>query len=878
MNLNDPFHNSYDLSSSVTTSLLENTESSLSTRANIQSKNKNTIDQTRDCYTQSNRVEGVVILLENDKSASASSLFRQIQIDTRLSIKRCSSVQELDEYIKEVKEQPITIVTTSSKDVIQLLTIWDEQRAQLKGIYVLDPSTQDMVNDRRIGYFSNATNLLNQIESDTQPSFNQEPILFNCFDRGQTTMRDLNKERASFMWTHILLDVLKQIPTHETAMEEMLHMCAEHYRDNGVQLNCIKQFRDTYVSHHAIQWYTKNCFLYRLLNQSLRTEDTDALYLFRTFVIDLCAQLEEKKHLYPYRSPVFTVYRGQMMYEWELKKMKANIGHLVSSNSFLSASWEEEVARVFAGSELTDLQKKSVLLQIEVDTRLKYTTVVPIAHLSEVSEEAEVLFSLLTVFKILNVCEEPDNNCWRIYLQTTDEGREVIDEYKHFSLMDDECPTQEILFGRLLMYMGQDAKALKYFTSLDSRLNAAHTDDAVLRAAIICAQSESLYFMGRYEDSKECSKRGLTLLNELGMSATSTLYLRCRHHLAYTMLLTNEIPQAREILEETLREQQKRLSEDHVHIGDTLKTIGLMIGYESGYDKALQVRQEALRIYEKALPENHLKRILAITSLAGSYEALGKFHVALDYLNHALNLQKRYLPDEHSTLAVILRSIGVMYHALDELDTAFDYYCQAYSIWMFLYPHGHSYTVFCLNRIGRIYCDRKQFSEALECQMHALEMRTKLFKKGTPQLYVHLGRTYLAMGDNVKAIEALHLDRYYWKAKTTNPALKSLNVSDSLLATAYSHNGEFDKAQQMFERVLSLQKSAQPEGNVDIGYTLHHLGSNLMRMNKYNRAKQCYEESLSILLRFFPENHHHILTIREKMANLEAVVKKMEQD
>ena len=223
MNLNDPFHNSYGLSSSVTTSLSENTESSLLTRANIQSKNKNTIDQTTDCYTQTNGVESVVILLENDKSASASSLFCQIQIDTRLSIKRCSSVQELDEYIKEVKEQPITIVTTSSKDVIQLLTIWDEQRAQLKGIYVLDPSTQDMVNDRRIGYFSNVTNLLNQIESDTQPSFSQKPILFNCFDRGQTTMRDLNKERASFMWTHILLDVLKQIPTHETAMEEMLH-------------------------------------------------------------------------------------------------------------------------------------------------------------------------------------------------------------------------------------------------------------------------------------------------------------------------------------------------------------------------------------------------------------------------------------------------------------------------------------------------------------------------------------------------------------------------------------------------------------------------------------------------------------------------------
>ncbi|CAF1460812.1 unnamed protein product [Adineta steineri] len=735
------------------------------------------------------------------------------------------------------------------------------------------------MNDRRIGYFTNITNLIQQIQSDTRFSISQEPFLFSFYNRNQKTIRDLNKEAASFMWTHMLIDVLKQIPKDKKAMEEMLLMCQECYRDNPVQLNLIEQFRRTYESHHAIRWYTKDCFLYRLLNKALRTEDTDALYIFRAFIIDLCTQLEEEKRLCLCSSPTFTVYRGQMMFDWELKKLIDNIGHLVSANAFFSASLNENVGEVFAGhGEFTDSHEKSVILQIEVKTQLRHTLAVSIAHLSEMPAENEVLFSLSSVFKVLNVCEESDNNRWRVYLQTTDEGREVVDEYKHVSLTDDECPTSEIVFGRLLMNMGQCAQAVNYFTSLASRLDAAHAHDVALRAAINCGQCECLYHMGKYEEARQCSEKGLALFDNLGMSSTNILYLRCRYYLANASLLTNKIQEAAYILEETLREQQYRLNENHVHIADTLRAIGLMIGLESGFDKSLKVRQEALRIYEKALPENHPKRISALVSLAGSYEATGEFRLALDYLYQALHMQERYLLDEHSSRAVTLRSLAVVHEALDERDVAFDYYIRAYSIWMLLYPNGHRYTAFCLNKIGGIYCDGKQFSEALQCQIQALEMRTKLSNNDTSQPYTSLGRTYLNMGDNIKAIETLHLACDYWKAKSSNPSNKYLNGIESILATAYSHNGEYNKAQEIFDRVYFSQKNANPEGNPDIGYTLHHMASNLMRMGEYNHAIECYQKSLDILLNYFSENHREVIMVREKMATVETLMRKVQQD
>lgn len=828
--------------------------------------------------TRSDNLEHVTILVFENNNTKATSLLNKIQERTCLPVRHCNNAEEIIESAKVVESHSVIVVTNNSKHVSKLLDICDVQRVHLKAIYVFDSNTKNMVDNRRIGYFSNVTNLLHQIELDAQPKFNQELLVFCCFDRNQKTIRDLNKEAASFMWTQMLIDVLKHIPKDRTAMEEMILMCQESYRDNPVQLNCIREFSESYEPHHAIQWYTKNCFLYRLLNKALRTEDTDALRMFGPFIVDLCAQLEEQKRLCLCSPTIFTVYRGQTMSEWEINKIKAKVGQLISANAFFSASYNEDVAEIFAECGLTIEDEKGVLLEIEVDTRLRYTIIAPIAHLSEISVENEVLFSLSTVFKIMSVYEEVGKNRWRIQLQATDEGREVIEEYKYFALKDYECPTYEIVFGRLLMYMGQYAKGIKYLTSLVNRLDVGRAPDVVAHAAIICSQSEALYYLGKYEEARECTEKGLILLDKLNMSPTNILYLRCQYHLANALILINKVSQARHILEETLREQQNQFREDHVHIADTLRTIGLIIGNESGYDKSLKVRQEALRIYEKLLPENHHKRIQAMISLAGSFEALGEFRTALDYLYRVLSMQERCLPDEHTLRGITLRSLGIIHQVLDEKDIAFDYFIRAFSIWMFLHPDGHNYTAFCLNKIGEVYCARKQFFEALRCQMHALEMRTKLFKIGTPQPYYSLGRTYLDMGDNVKAIETLHLACDYWKAKSIDSSNKYLNAVESILATAYSHSGEFDKAQEIFERVLFLQKKSNSEQNPDIGYTLHHMASNLGRMNQYDRAIECYKESLNILRNFFSENHSEVLNVCGKMATLESLMKKIQQD
>ena len=143
--------------------------------------------------------------------------------------------------------------------------------------------------------------------------------------------------------------------------------------------------------------------------------------------------------------------------------------------------------------------------------------------------------------------------------------------------------------------------------------------------------------------------------------------------------------------------------------------------------------------------------------LARCFEAVGQFREALQYVKQALSLVNSCITDDYSSRAQILTTIGINEQALGNWEDALSHYCRAYSIWMLQFPEGHVFTAFCLNKMGEVYLARKQYHEALGCQLYALEMRTRFFPLGTPQPCHSLGLTYLDMGDAKKTVEILQV-------------------------------------------------------------------------------------------------------------------------
>lgn len=209
---------------------------------------------------------------------------------------------------------------------------------------------------------------------------------------------------------------------------ELVEYCRAVYADKPSQLALIDEFEHNYDENRAIQWYTRDTFLYKLVNEALRTLHVETLYNMRTFIRHLHQQLTKlflrDSHTLP--TPSLTLYRGLRMPTDELNKLKNNEGGLLSMFSFLSASKSKDIALIYAG-ESND-ETIAVLFQITLNLdRDINTSFACIEHLSHFGEsEQESLFSMGTIFRIGNI--ELLNGIWYVQLTLTNDQDEILEK------------------------------------------------------------------------------------------------------------------------------------------------------------------------------------------------------------------------------------------------------------------------------------------------------------------------------------------------------------------------------------------------------------------------------------------------------------------
>ncbi len=159
-----------------------------------------------------------------------------------------------------------------------------------------------------------------------------------------------------------LIDCLDQIQASDNDKDKVAVLCKSVYEDNRYQQAMIDEFQKTYSSDQAIRWYTRNSFLYRLLNKALRVQNIDLLFLFGFFIRDIEQQLRD--HQSP--SPVI-LYRGQVISKDELELFEHSKNKVISITSFFSTSLNMSVARIYIDSNIPDEHLQNVLFEIHAD-------------------------------------------------------------------------------------------------------------------------------------------------------------------------------------------------------------------------------------------------------------------------------------------------------------------------------------------------------------------------------------------------------------------------------------------------------------------------------------------------------------------------------
>ncbi|CAF1320417.1 unnamed protein product [Adineta steineri] len=722
-------------------------------------------------------------------------------------------------FIKSTPNEQILLIVSGALAREVLSQIHDTQ--QITAVFVFCGNRKYHIEliskySKVADVFTDQKMLLQSIR-DTMLVVEKQLLAFSLFDQKQKSTKDLSKDSASFLWHQLLLHVLKKMPQDEQAKTDLVTICLDFYGTNKQESKKIEKFRTHYACEQAIEWYTDECFLYKLLNRAIRTEDIELLYSFRFFIIDLCTALErESKKLKS--SDILTLYRGQQIPNDEFEKLRKSVGILISTNGFLSTSRNINVALTFARQFRTNCDMKTCIFEIQADPTLTSVIFADIDEYSKMKGEEEVLFGLNTTFRIDSIKMDETHNMWKIKLSTTTEGNTRIEEYMKLQeeQMKDFSPM--IYFGRLLLNeLGKVEQAEKYFKKLLTTLSPTHPDI-----------SDVYNNIGNVYRSK--GETNLALQN----------------------------------YEESYRIRQKVLPKNHPKIGASLHNIGLIYDDKGEYDRALDLLQQTLAIEDKNYPGDHIDKAHTIVCIGLVYQSKEDLNTALTWLNRAFDMYTRVLPANHPHIAKCLGNLGDMYEKKGDLDRTIDFYRRRLEIEEDTLPSDHPNLSSHLEDLVKIYKKKNGMEMALAfCEKQLVSQRAIL-----GDTHHRIASTLMIIGDISQPTEQR---QYYEQAlsilENCQPPneLVTLDCLGMLGAISFDE-GNFQEGLAHWQHILDIRRRIHSPDHPEIASRLDSLGDVYFEYIKdYSEALRYYTESLAIYRSNYPPQHKTVVEIEEKI-------------
>ena len=241
----------------------------------------------------------------------------------------------------------------------------------------------------------------------------EEPLSINIFKTGTNKADQSTTElNGNFIHSLLLIDV-QRMKSIESDKQQLIQLCKKEYRTNNMELILVREFEKYYRADKALWWYTRDSFLYRVLNKALRIQNIDLLFLLRFVIRDIYQQLK----LYQHQSPI-RVFRGQVMSIDELKTLRKSINNFISINSYFSTSTNPHQALSFLNSSIITSDLCRILFIIHADPRLvKSKPFADISSLSYFSNEREVLFMIGSIFRLTKIEKLKDKDIVTIYME-----------------------------------------------------------------------------------------------------------------------------------------------------------------------------------------------------------------------------------------------------------------------------------------------------------------------------------------------------------------------------------------------------------------------------------------------------------------------------
>ncbi|CAF1459597.1 unnamed protein product [Adineta ricciae] len=321
----------------------------------------------------------------------------------------------------DIKNSPVFVHSELETDVFLIIsgTLGKQYRdqlileRQLKCVYVYCKNesyhiewTKEIKKIRCVT--SDPTTLIEKLHKDVRTFSNRWPFDERSF---------IKSSIPTSQWFHLFLTMICHTPdTITLPYDDMFNECRSYYKNNQSVLRDINSFAENHKPVDPIKQYTRNGFLYRILNHALRTRNMGLIRIFSPFIRHLHGQLWKRQSAY-YKNLdkeqlIRSVYRGQYLTEEQVDHLYSvwNSNHpIITLTTFGSTSRGPNVAFRFA---LPENGVVSCLFEIIITDNCCDSTescfyeapvFADITSISEKRDEREVLFSLVTRFRIIQI-------------------------------------------------------------------------------------------------------------------------------------------------------------------------------------------------------------------------------------------------------------------------------------------------------------------------------------------------------------------------------------------------------------------------------------------------------------------------------------------
>jgi tetratricopeptide (TPR) repeat protein len=565
-----------------------------------------------------------------DKKTSRSEDYINVQDQLRNVINFFRTFNKANQCVDfTINANNAKIVLITSDEFAEIIIPVIHSFEQIFSIYIFtsNKSTNDKWTkdyEKVKGFFNELNFLCHQIKQDIIESRN-DSIAISFISSVDVTSNDVNRQDPSFMYSQLLKEIIlndQKEEKEEETRRDMLIYCRKVYANSQNTLIILDEFEENYIPELSIYWYTRECFLYQILNKALWTPEPDVLYKLRYFLRHLHQQILSQAALQRKNLSPVIVYRGQNMSLDQIEKLKHNVGGFLSFNNFLSTSLKEVVALNF----LWGSDSAGVLFEMKVDPSIEKFPFANIEHLSYQQgkdSEEEFLFSMGTVFRILRIDKQKD--FYRVQLTLSVDIDEQLAEYTKHTRGDTRSPHSFLSLVKLMQVLAQ-------YKSVDQFAEMLREDRSL---------------------------------------STNTIVLGSIHHAFGTIY--NDRGQSKQALDhfcKSLSHYMNVMSADHPKLSPTYNNIGSAHAALSDYETALTFHQLALDCQTNSDNPDISSIVTYTNNIAAIYFQQEKFTEALEYHKRALQLQKQYLGENDASLTSTYNRISVIYYKLHDYAQA----------------------------------------------------------------------------------------------------------------------------------------------------------------------------------------------------------------